>query len=386
MANYRYLTADLLTNTIIGELPLTGVSWGQALNDAGQFAGHLMLSDPRITNTLGTYNASNQFTLDYVTTPSKTALYVERDGQIVWGGIIWSRTYDSSSQALSLGAREFESYLQRRRFSETKVWDTGTDQFTIVKYVLDAMNSVPSGNIGISTSSITTSGRGIANVLAVFDYEKRNVFDLIMDLSRQDAPYGFDFAITCAYDTNFNIVKTFNAYYPRKGVAVSANYNNPMLEFPSVMARYSYPEDGASLVNQLFGFGPGSGEGQYIVTAQSGSSLGVGYPLLEDVASFTQIPDPRMVDELTAGQVSARYKPVTVLSASWIPTTDPVTGMPVAPNIGDFQIGDYFRIRITDDRFPSTLDTALRLSKFDVAVGDNNGAETVSGQFVIGSY
>lgn len=28
MATYRYLFADLLTNTIIGELPLTGVSFG----------------------------------------------------------------------------------------------------------------------------------------------------------------------------------------------------------------------------------------------------------------------------------------------------------------------------------------------------------------------
>ena len=386
MADYRYLFTNLLTNSVIAELPLTNVTWGQALNEAGSFQGQMLLSDSRIQQTLGTFSASNTFTLDNVTTPSKTGVYVERDGQIVWGGIIWSRQYDSSSQTLSIGAREFESYLTRRRFSETKVWATGTDQFTIVQYLLDAMNAAPYGNIGISTAGIGLSGQGIANVLAVFDYEKRSIFDTILDLSRQQSPYGFDFAIVCGYDSVKNITRTFNAYYPRKGVGVTANFNQPMLEFPSVMVSYSYPEDGNSLVNQLFGFGPGNNEGQWISSAQSGSSLGAGYPLLEDVQSYTQIPDPRMVDALTAGQVAARSVPVTVLSARWIPTTDSVTGTPVAPNIGDFQTGDFFRIRITDDRFPNTLETDLRLSKFDVSVGDNGSAEAITGSFVVPTY
>lgn len=386
MATYRYLTTDLLTNTVIAELPLTGVTWSQALNDAGSFSGHMMLSDSRITNVLGTYNSSNEFTLDYVTTPSKTGLYVERDGVIVWGGIIWSRQYDSTSQTMSLGAREFESYLQRRRFSETKAWVTGTDQSTIVKYLLDSMNSAPYGDIGISTSAVTAMGQVIPNVFVAYDYQKSVIFDVIRQLSQQAAPYGFDFSINCAYDINKNITRTFNVFYPRKGLGVSANYNNPMLEFPSVMSKYSYPEDGTNLTNRLFGFGAGSSEGQYISTVQQPSSFAEGFPLLEDTYSYTQVPDPRMVDALTAGQVAARSVPVVVLSASWFPTVDPVTNEPVSPNIGDFALGDFFRIRITDDRFPQTLDTALRLSKFDVAVGDNGTAEVISGSFVIPTY
>jgi hypothetical protein len=41
---YRYLLADLVTNEIIAELPLTGVSFTQQLNQAGTFQGHLLLS------------------------------------------------------------------------------------------------------------------------------------------------------------------------------------------------------------------------------------------------------------------------------------------------------------------------------------------------------
>ncbi len=41
---YRYLFADLLTNDILAELPLTGVSFTQQLNQAGALQGHLLLS------------------------------------------------------------------------------------------------------------------------------------------------------------------------------------------------------------------------------------------------------------------------------------------------------------------------------------------------------
>ena len=41
---YRYLFANLSTNEIIGELPLTGVSFTQQLNQAGTLQGRLLLS------------------------------------------------------------------------------------------------------------------------------------------------------------------------------------------------------------------------------------------------------------------------------------------------------------------------------------------------------
>ena len=104
MATYRYLFADLLTNTIIGELPLTGVSFTQQLNQAGTFQGHVLLSAL----------SANQFNVSNATIPAKCALYVDRDGTLVWGGVIWNRSYNSTSQQLSFSAREFESYLERR--------------------------------------------------------------------------------------------------------------------------------------------------------------------------------------------------------------------------------------------------------------------------------
>ena len=386
MATYRYLFADLLTNTINAELPLSGVTFTQALNQAGTFTGHLQLSDIRIKNTLGTYFAGEVFTLDSDTATGKTALYIERDGILVWGGIIWSRTYDSTSQTMTFSGREFESYFERRRITSTVVFPSTTDQFTMIKNIVDTAQSAASGNIGINTGYIGLSGVTIGTAYPIFAYERRVVFDTILNMSQQASPLGFDFSVDVAYDANYVPTKTLNLYYPRKGVAYSSTSPSPMLEFPGSMVAYSYPEDGGSMANKIYGAGAGSNEGQYLATASSAAALTAGYPLLEDSVSYTQIPNPTVVDKLTTAEVNARYQPVTVLQASWVPTVNPVTGVQVAPVWGDFNLGDTFRIRITDDRFPNTLETTLRLRSFDVRVGDDGSAEMITGKFVVSTY
>ena len=77
MADYRYLFVDLLTDTVQAELPLTGVNFTQSLNSSGALQGTLLLS--------GLPSASNATN---ATVPAYNALYVERDGVLVWGGII----------------------------------------------------------------------------------------------------------------------------------------------------------------------------------------------------------------------------------------------------------------------------------------------------------
>ena len=107
MSEYRYLFADLLTNQIQAELPLSGVTFGQELNTAGSFSGKVLVSG---------LNSINYDVQDY-TIPGRTAIYVDRDGSIVWGGVLWSRSYDSTTQSVTFSGREFESYFERRRIN-----------------------------------------------------------------------------------------------------------------------------------------------------------------------------------------------------------------------------------------------------------------------------
>lgn len=109
-ASYRYFVTDLITNKVIGELPITGVSYGKALKDAGEFSGTIPVTAQ--TSVLNLYAS---------TMPGRTGLYVVRNGVCVWGGILWTRSYDVVGKNLDITATEFTSYYHHRRIWKT--WD-----------------------------------------------------------------------------------------------------------------------------------------------------------------------------------------------------------------------------------------------------------------------
>lgn len=113
-AQYRYFTTDLLSNEVLMEIPFSGVSWERALNAGGAFAGTIPVIDA--TTGLGLYEN---------TMPGQTGLYVVRNGVCVWGGIIWSRSYDVTTNILSVSGTEFTSYLHHRL-----IWKTVNYQYS----------------------------------------------------------------------------------------------------------------------------------------------------------------------------------------------------------------------------------------------------------------
>lgn len=110
---YRYFTADLLSNEILAEIPLRGVSYACALKAGGKFSGKIPVTSE--TASMKLYGS---------TMPGNTALYVMRNGKVVWGGIIWARNYDLDSRDLQISASEFTSYFYHR-----KIWKTWNHQY-----------------------------------------------------------------------------------------------------------------------------------------------------------------------------------------------------------------------------------------------------------------
>ena len=110
---YRYYVCDLMTGELLVEVPFRGVSYSRSLNEAGNFSGEIAVTDD--TFNLSVYEN---------TLPGKTSLYVVRNGVCVWGGIIWSRTYDLVSRTVNVSASEFPSYLARR-----VVWKTWNSSY-----------------------------------------------------------------------------------------------------------------------------------------------------------------------------------------------------------------------------------------------------------------
>ena len=86
-ADYRYYAVDLLTNTVLSEIPFVDVTYGRALSKAGSFSGSIPVVE-----------ANAHLNLYENTMPGKTAIYILRNGVCVWGGIIWSRSYSPTDK------------------------------------------------------------------------------------------------------------------------------------------------------------------------------------------------------------------------------------------------------------------------------------------------
>lgn len=107
-AVYRYFTANLITGAIVMEIPFSSVSWERRINSAGAFSGTIAADD-----------YTNAFDLYETTIPGKYGLYVMRNDVCVWGGMIWSRSYDITQKSLSVQGAEFISYFYHRTFWKT---------------------------------------------------------------------------------------------------------------------------------------------------------------------------------------------------------------------------------------------------------------------------
>jgi len=133
--DYRYYTVDLLTNVTLAEIPFSSVNWGRAVRRAGEFSGSVQV-----------IAANDHLNLYDNTMPGRTALYVVRNGVCVWGGIIWSRSYDPLGRTLSISGAEFPSYFYHRF-----VWKTLTRMFTSSDRILIDSFSITSGQMTVTT-------------------------------------------------------------------------------------------------------------------------------------------------------------------------------------------------------------------------------------------
>lgn len=356
MATYRYLTADLLTNAVLAELPLSDVDIQLALNDAGSFTGKLPLSDPvvRAIDPIGS------------TQPGRTAIYVDRDGVLLWGGVLWTRRYDGATGHLELGGKEFLSYFDARRITADAVF-TAADQLTIARSLVNTAQAVSGGNIGVQVGAETS---GVTRDRTYYAYELKSVGEALRQLAAVDN--GFDLAIDVAYSGGVPS-KFLRLGYPRRGqIAARSGW---VWEFPGNVQGYSWPEDATSQAITSWATGGGSGPGSLLASATSTAQLDAGYPLLEAVHSYGDVIDQTTLQSYATADAKALATPVT------IPVLD-VRG-DLDPMVGSYITGDELRLRIADDRFPGTatsvgLDTTYRIVRIGVKPPGAGGEEHVT--------
>jgi len=381
MPNFRYFTTALYQsgtdpNPVIAELPFTSVSFDTQLNSIGSFTGELLLSGVD-AQALNVYDGTN---------PGQTCLYVDYNGVIIWGGIIWSRSYDSTTQILSITGQEMLSYFKRRKITplNTTYYNYGSDTPTSITYqnldictvandlIVNYSQSVNfpnqggtvTGNIGLLGSS-TTAGLNITRTY--YDFELKEIFQAIKDLSdgldaTTQVPF-FDFYIDYTYDGSGKPVKHFQMQIP-----TIPGTSSLIFQFPGNLVEYSYSQDGTNTANALWGLGYGKNSNKLIALALDNNYTFNGSinptngnaAILEDTASFIDISDDNLLKATNLGQMNARAG-ITLPSSG-----NPVISAPevvqvvlppyVDPYLGTYKPGDYPRLIIVDDLFPTPYD------------------------------
>jgi hypothetical protein len=309
---YTYLFCDLRTDTLLAELPLSGVTYGFELNGIGTLRGTIPYNDE--TLPLDPETASQ---------PGRTAVYVDRDGTLVWGGIVWTRERANGGKAIQ--AAEFLSYYQRRYVKKTLSTDTSlltnpafvdqggqrlySDQKFIVWSLLRYAEDQPGGSIGLDINPLTAPGHGITRMVTYPGYERPEIYKAISELAAADD--GFDFAIEVGYTQAANNVaprryKQARTWFPRRGRTASESglVFSKGGDYGSIID-YDWPEDGA-LVTEMSGLGAGTGEARIVKTSTAQDLLDAGWPLLEGVATYEGVVDEVQVQGMTTADLQAR--------------------------------------------------------------------------------
>ncbi len=377
---YTYLFCDLLTDRILAELPVQNVEYSTELNGIGAFRGTIALSPQ--TAGLKPMDA---------TIPDKTALYVDRDGVIMWAGIIWTRRPLAAANGqiwgMEVQGAEFASYWQHRTVNQLLSTDYNVlvangantayvpvgqrmydDQTWIVWSLLRYAEADPSGagSIHVDTNPLV-SPTGLTRVRTYDPAQRPDIFGLIKQLSEVDG--GFDWGIECGWSPGGTRYRRWQVYYPRRGRSASATGFTFQFGPGGNIVLPDWPEDGTQQANRATAFGSGQGQDVVIGIAESPDQWAAGYPLLERTATYDGVTQPTTIQAHAQADLYAHAQATTTPTFTVLADVDPV--------LGSYTVGDSALFAIDPGPYyPDGRVQELRIVSIKVTV--TGGPETVA--------
>lgn len=386
MNPFKYLARDLLTWAPLDSLPFVSTSFGKVLDQHGPWSGKLPL--PQMWDA-----ATNTFLFDWkdATRTSRTALFVDIQGTLVWGGIIWTTNYESDDQthSLAVGATEFGSYYQHRLQADNyeSTWpEPGEDPMKIIKRVIeDAQTAEHEGPGYITDSKIPIVLHGPTgstyDVFVQYPGTSLQTIDSINStLTQIGYGPGFDFSWDVEYLPGTNVPAVqLNLYRPLRGRTAQ---ESGIVILAGDTVKWTWPEDGSEQANEVTETGSGTGG---LEPAKASANL-PGYPLLQKATARTQITTESLLETIALGDLALYVypvvSPVIVLAAS-LPDTPAQERKTLA--LGEYDVGDRFTFKVTpmaqggphiDYRFPEGMECELRINAWTCTPADH-GLSTV---------
>lgn len=356
---YTYIFCDLITGKIIDDLPLVSASFNTKLNGVGDFSGQFMLRDDRLRGREPLRTC----------TPGRTSVFVDRNGVLVWGGIIWSRNYWSETGRVQIDGQSFESYLYKRILRTSLRYITATDQVTIAENLISQALDGQAPPIKV----VTDRHQGVAPVTRRADYPDYGyhiIGEAVEDLSQlQDS---FDWSVRVAYDSLGAPTATLYIGYPFLGRTLEQS--QLYFDMPGNIKSYEWPENASESATWVVALGAGQEGSRVRATAQDDSLHADGWPKLDVRQSFQ---DVTRTSTLQAHANAA----IQTLNPNKVPLPRITVRSNEGPSIGSYFVGDHAYFTITGDRFAGladdTLTAAYRITQMNITTPSSSTSEQV---------
>ncbi|WP_414943301.1 hypothetical protein [Amycolatopsis sp. cmx-11-32] len=362
---YTYMVHDLLTNAPLAELPLSNVEYSKRLNDSGSARG-----------TFGVESRTNPFRKvrdPYdLTMPGRRCLYVYRDDTPMWGGIIWTRRYNSTSRTVEVGCGDWWTYFDHRKvvplltFPVAPAYDIaelrltfGGDQNDIARGLIQVAQAHTGGDLGIIGD---TSLSLIDRTRQYAGYELSWVGEALRQLAAVEggADMMFD---TGGPDVNGRPTRLF-----RQGTPYLGQQGSPwVFEFGANLIDYTWPSDATRYASRGFATGEGSDDGTLIAAAEDTSRYAGGFPLIESETAYTTVSNVDTLQQHADADLFASRLPVVLPELEVRGDRSPI--------VGEWGLGDDAHVIIEDDFVPTGIDTSLRIIGMSISPGEDR--ETV---------
>ena len=376
---FRVFAYDINTNTQVCEIPAAGLTFDSRLNDAGSCDFTVNLTDPDSAAQLAPL-------MPYVDS-APFAVYVDRDGVLVWGG--WAKTNHythSTASAFPIGAKEWPDYFSQRRCVATydqAAYPTGIDPASLIAIAVgdaqDPTKAGPGGSVGINVVRTPASGSGLPRVVPTYT-DQTFVAQVIADQTAGVTPGtgGVDVTTSVAWgpvvNGNRSPKVTLNVTSPRAGRIAGDPVNGSGLIVELLNAvDFDWPNDFGSSATTLLEAGGGSGTvaPEVIVQAPGVAVGGLGQPpRIDKVVQHSTVFDKVMLQRFAYGEAQQFAPPVSTPTVT-LRTAD--GNMP----LGSWVMGDDVRLRAPGfERFPGGVDSYWRIVQHTVTVPDE-GVPTV---------
>ena len=368
---FTYRFTDLTGHKLLALLPLRGVTFSRALNQAGSFSGTLPVEDPMLA----------QVDWQQATQVNKALVWVDLTGVLVWGGIVQGQNYDMKAQTVKVTATDFWGYMNQRLqaadYSTKFALPPGAGAMEIsVTIITDALGLSYSLPVGVHVQGTTPKTYWVTFSAPLSMQESIN--SLVTELQQLGYLVGFDFVSNAAY-VNGVPTGTLDLGYPRLGRL----YSQTGLTVSTADATaFTYDVKGTAQADSVVEMATAAGavSAPYVYTP----AMSVyGYPRLEMLGMhtlFTSTTEPKAV-------MNAWGANDLMLNAFPIVTPKLTQDVFAQPTLGAWEMGDDMRVVVPkyadlppNPRFPQGLDFHFRLIQATVKVADQ-GLSTVTYTF-----